>query len=440
VLNHTSDDHEWARQARAGSAYHRALYHVFPDRTMPDAYERTLPEVFPELAPGSFTFVADLEGWAWTTFHDYQWDLCWANPDVFLEMVDVVLHLVDLGVDVLRLDAVAFTWKRLGTSCQNQPEAHLIAGALRSVLQLAAPWVVLLAEAIVGPDDLLAYLDECDLAYNNQLMVMSWSMVAERRAELATAALSRLGTPPPTAGWLTYVRCHDDIGWAIDDADAAGVGLSGPAHRAFLAAFYRGDFPGSFARGTPFSSNPANGDERTCGMTSTLSGVGVGDPLGLRRFLLLYAIAFGYGGIPLVWMGDEVALGDGPPAEDTRWRQRPPMDWAAAGRRGDPGTVEGRAWSGIRTLVEARRGCAALHGSWATRPVPSGQPSVFCWQRERDGQVALVGVANVGEGAVEVDDRLLDRLGEGAVDLLAPGAGAPLRTLAPLQVRWCVPG
>ncbi|MFZ6003475.1 MAG: alpha-amylase family glycosyl hydrolase [Actinomycetota bacterium] len=453
VLNHTSDDHEWARKARAGSAYHRALYHVFEDRTLPDRYERTLPHVFPELAPGNFTFVPELDGWVWTTFHDYQWDLDWSNPDVLLEMVDVVLHLAELGVDMVRLDAIAFTWKRLGTDCQNQPEAHLVAAALRAVLRLAAPGVVTLAEAIVGPDHLLAYLDECDLAYHNQLMVMGWSMLAERNASLATAALKRLDPAPPHAAWLTYVRCHDDIGWAVDDVDAAAVGLSGSAHRAFLTAFYRGDFPGSFARGTPFSNAP-DGDERTCGMTSTLTGLAAADAtdatdaadsdLALRRYLLLYALAFGYGGIPLIWMGDELALGDGPAGADTRWLQRPAMDWAAAERRHDPSTREGAVWAGLRRLVSARRACPALHAAASVRPVDVGEPAVFAWLRQHEEHGTLLGLANVGEQEVHVDPVVLDLLGTPhGIDLLAPADEAPdtpLTTLAPLQVRWCVPG
>lgn len=451
VLNHTSDDHEWARKARAGSAYHRALYHVFEDRTLPDQYERTLPHVFPELAPGNFTFVPELDGWVWTTFHGYQWDLDWANPDVLLEMVDVVLHLAALGVDMVRLDAIAFTWKRLGTDCQNQPEAHLVAAALRAVLRLAAPGVVTLAEAIVGPNHLLAYLDECDLAYHNQLMVMGWSMLAERKATLATAALQRLDAAPAHAAWLTYVRCHDDIGWAVDDVDAAAVGLSGASHRAFLRAFYRGDFPGSFARGTPFSNAP-DGDERTCGMTSTLTGLatpmsdrddGSDDAMALRRYLLLYALAFGYGGIPLIWMGDELALGDGPSGADTRWRQRPAMDWAAAARRHDPATREGAVWAGLRRLVDARRTCSALHAAASVRPVDVGEPVVFAWLRHHDEHGTLLGLANVSEQEVRVAPVVFDLLGTAhAVDLLDPGARgavAALSTLAPLQVRWCVP-
>ncbi|MFM2077094.1 MAG: Amylosucrase, partial [Actinomycetota bacterium] len=267
VMNHTASDHEWAERARAGSDAHRRYYLVFPDRDEPDRYEAGLPEVFPEIAPGNFTWDDQLRGWVWTTFHDYQWDLNYANPDVLVEMLQIMIHLANSGVDVLRLDAVAFTWKRLGTNCQNQPEAHLIAQVYRALMAIAAPAVLLKAEAIVAPADLLPYLGvhrlerpECHLAYHNQLMVMLWSSLAAGDAALAAVAMQALPPTPASAGWVNYVRCHDDIGWAVSDDDAAAVGLNGPAHREFLARFYRGDFWQSFADGVAFSSNPDIGD------------------------------------------------------------------------------------------------------------------------------------------------------------------------------------
>ena len=226
VLNHTAREHDWARRALAGEPGYREMYLTYPDRTEPDRYERTLPEVFPDRAPGSFTQVPGL-GWVWTTFHDYQWDLNWANPATFAAMLGIMLALANRGVDVLRLDAVPYLWKRVGTNCQNQPEAHRIVQAFRALTRLAAPGLVLKAEAIVAPEMLAQYLGahdrfrpECDLAYDNQLMVMLWSSLATRDVRLAEAALSRRRPAPAPASWVTYVRCHDDIGWAVSDADA----------------------------------------------------------------------------------------------------------------------------------------------------------------------------------------------------------------------------
>jgi amylosucrase len=458
VMNHTSSDHEWAVRARRGSAYYQGLYLTFPDRTLPDAYEATLPEVFPTMSPGNFTWADEMQAWVWTTFRDFQWDLNWANPDVLVEMTDVLLYLANLGVDIIRLDAVAFTWKRLGTNCQNQPEAHLIAQALRAALGMAAPASILLAEAIVGPDELVPYLGsherqrrECQLAYHNQLMVQGWSMLASRDTRLASAALARLPQSPRGTTWLTYVRCHDDIGWAISDQDAASVGLDGRAHRQFLAEFYRGDFPMSFGRGVPFSSNPQTGDERTCGMASTLSGVAAGlaaaDPVqvdqGIARLLLLYALAFGFGGAPMIYMGDELALGDddtgpvGPvPAGDSRWRHRPEMDEARMADRGDPQTVAGAVWAGMRRLVSARKACRSLHGDGTVEVVSSGDRRVFAWARRHPRYGPMLGLANVSETALDVPADVLGALDLRPItDLLDPHATDLLR-LGPLAVRW----
>ncbi len=465
VMNHTSADHEWARRARAGDPRCRAFYRIYPDRTEPDAFEATLPEVFPQTAPGNFTWDDELAGWVWTTFHDYQWDLNYENPEVFVELLDAMLDLVNCGVDVLRLDAVAFTWKRLGTDSQNQPEAHLIAQAFRALLNMAAPGALLLAEAIVGPDQLVPYLGrhelerrECHLAYNNQLMVLGWSAVAERRVSLTHQALGRMGVAPADTTWLTYVRCHDDIGWAVTDEDAGQVGLSGAGHRAFLSEFYRGEFPGSFGRGASFASNDKTGDERSCGMTAALCGITAalrsGDAGhledGLRRLQLLYGLAFGYGGIPMIYMGDEVALGDDLSyldqphlAHDSRWRHRPTMDWAAAARRHEAGSLEHRVFAGLQRLGAARAACAPLHGAGVSTPLWVGTDRVLGWVRRHPRHGFLVGLANVHEQVATVELALVQRSGlVDPVDLLADSAGplasSGLIAVAPLSCRWLV--
>ncbi len=237
VLNHVAREHDWAVRARAGgpeSSTYRDYFHVFPDRDLPDQYERTLPEVFPDFAPGSFTFDDDLDGWVWTTFNEWQWDLNWANPAVLAEFAEIILWLANLGVEVFRLDAIAFLWKRMGTSCQNQPEVHALTQALHALTRMAAPAVAFKAEAIVGPRDLVQYLGTgrhagrvSDLAYHNSLMVQTWSMLATGNTILARHALGALPATPSTGTWITYTRCHDDIGWAIDDSDAHAAGVTG---------------------------------------------------------------------------------------------------------------------------------------------------------------------------------------------------------------------
>jgi amylosucrase len=280
VCNHTAKEHEWARRAAAGDPAYQAYYLMYPDRTQPDAFERTLPEVFPDFAPGNFTWYGDFNRWVWTTFNEYQWDLNYGNPAVLAEMLDIILFLANQGVEVLRLDAVAFMWKRLGTDSQNQPEAHAILQAWRALSRIAAPGLLLKAEAIVSPPKLIPYLGrgeatnkECELAYHNVFMVLLWSALAEGRVALLTRALQNMPPIPSGAAWITYVRCHDDIGWAVTDEDAAEVGLSGSGHRAFLSDFYSGRFAGSFARGATFQFNPKTNDRRISGSCASLAGL-----------------------------------------------------------------------------------------------------------------------------------------------------------------------
>ncbi len=417
VLNHTADTHEWAERAKAGDETCRGYYLVFPDRTLPDAYEQTLPEVFPDMAPGSFSWVPELDAWVWTTFYQYQWDLNWANPDVFRVMLDTLLSLVNRGVDVVRLDAVPFTWKRMGTNCQNQPEAHVLLQAMRALVRVAASGVIFKAEAIVAPEHLVQYLGahdrfrpECDLAYHNQLMVQLWSSLAARDGLLATAALSRLRSPPTPSDWVTYVRNHDDIGWAISDEDAHAVGWDGHAHQRFLRDYFHGTFPGSWARGAAFQENPTTGDARTSGTTASLCGIDVDPWLAVRRLLLLYSVVYSYGGIPLIYMGDEIALpnneswaADPEHADDNRWLHRPMMDWTAAERRHDPMSVEGRAFAGLRALGAARRGQLALRGGGETTLLWTDRPHVLAYRRRNARSGILVALANFSDdsGAVE---------------------------------------
>src|SRR3954447_6857140 len=463
VLNHTAREHEWARAAMTGDARKLAYYRTFADRAEPDAYEVTLPEVFPDTAPGSFTRVPELERWVWTTFNDYQWDLDWSNPEVFVAMAGVILDLAAAGVDVLRLDAVPFLWKRRGTDCQNQPEVHDLLQALRSVVRIAAPGVAFKAEAIVSPHQLVAYLGvgrhegkECDLAYHNVLMVLLWSALASRRVALMTHTLRAMPRVPPLSGWVTYVRCHDDIGWAIADDDAAAVGEDGYLHRRFLADFYAGDFPGSFARGARFQPDPRTGDARTSGMAAALTGLEHARTAGdeapgaraIRRVLLLYAMAFCRGGLPLIYMGDELGLGnddgyrdDPARADDNRWMHRPPMDWDAAARRHDPATVEGRLFGGLRRLVAARRATRAVHAQGASEPVWTGNDHVFGLVREHAGERLLVLASFTPEPQAVGPAVARDRGFAIADDAAAPD-GRPLRVegdfvvLAPYQHLW----
>ncbi|MCZ7671409.1 MAG: alpha-amylase family glycosyl hydrolase [Chloroflexi bacterium] len=359
VCNHTAKEHAWAQQALAGDPDYQAYYHMFPDRTLPDQYEETVREIFPDFKSGNFTHYPAIDKWVWTTFNEFQWDLNYANPAVFGEMLDIMLYLANQGVEILRLDAVAFMWKRIGTDCENQPEAHAILQAFRALSRIAAPGLLLKAEAIVPPPQLVPYLGrgeaankECEVAYHNVFMVMLWSSLAERKVALMTHALQQIPAIPSRTSWLTYVRCHDDIGWAVTEENAAAVGLNGYLHRTFLSDFYNGRFPNSFARGATFQFNPRTNDRRISGSCASLAGLEIAlergsapeIDLALRRITLLHSMILAFGGIPLLYMGDEIGLLNDHSylqepnlAGDNRWLHRPRMDWKLAAERGAGG-------------------------------------------------------------------------------------------------------
>ena len=405
VLNHVAMEHEWAVKAQSGDVKYQRYFHMYPDRTMPDRLEETLPEVFPDFAPGNFTWDHASQTWVWTTFNTWQWDLNWSNPAVLLEFVDVILHLANKGIDVFRLDAIAFIWKRLGTNCQNLPEVHSLTQILRAAARIVCPAVIFKAEAIVAPNDLIAYLGQnehhglvSDTAYHNSLMVQIWSSLASRDTRLMAHALRSFPPKPSNTAWNTYLRCHDDIGWAISDDDAHAVGLDGAAHRKFLSDYYSGDFPGTHAKGLVFQENTRTGDRRISGSGASLAGLEValhsGDAratqLSIKRLLLGHAIALGYGGIPLLYMGDELAaindydFTNAPEhAADNRWVHRPMMDWAVANA-----AIKGRAaphvqqmFDGLKTLIAARQRTPQLHALRDTVILESPNAQVFAYER-----------------------------------------------------------
>jgi amylosucrase len=449
VLNHTAKEHEWAQKARRGEGRYRDYYLMFVDDTLPKAYEATLVEIFPEHAPGSFTHYDDIERWVWTTFNEHQWDLNWANPKVFLEMVKVMLFLANKGVDVLRFDAVAFMWKRMGTRCQSEPEVHMLLHALRAANRIAAPGVIHLEEAIVGPAEMLPYLGrgehdgkEGNLAYHNSLMVQFWSALAARDTRLMSHVLStHFPTRLTNATYATYLRCHDDIGWAVTDEDAAAVGVGGFSHRAFLSDFYEGVFPDSFSRGALFQYNPATGDKRISGALASLAGLekalDEGDSAGIDRavdrILMGHALIASFGGIPLIYMGDEIALtndysyeSDRDHAHDSRWIHRPAMDWSRVRRLPDGGrSPEGRIFEGVRSILARRAAVAAFHGAVPTEVLDTGNPALFAFAR-RAPTGAIICVFNFTETWQSLPESWLRA--EGATQMREHLSDAPILT------------
>ena len=382
VVNHTSNEHEWAQKARAGEEKYQNYYYTFANREVPDMFEETMPEIFPETSPGNFTWDEQMGKWVMTVFNDYQWDLNYTNPTVFIEMVDVILFWANRGADIVRLDAVAFLWKKIGTTCQNQREAHLILQLMKDCCQVTAPGVLFIAEAIVAPSEITKYFGEdaviakeCEIAYNATFMALLWDAVATKNAKLLNQGILSLPTKLDRATWLNYVRCHDDIGLGFDDADIVRAGYEPRAHRLFLLDYYTGNYSDSEARGLPFGRNTKNGDARISGSLASLVGLEVAlekqDDYAIDRaikhILLLHGMILSFGGIPLIYYGDEIGtlndctfMEDERKAGDTRWVHRPRIDWEKAEQRLKRGTVEQRIFDGLKKLIEVRKSIPAF--------------------------------------------------------------------------------
>ncbi len=427
VVNHTSDQHQWAQLARQGNKQYQDYYYVFPDRDIPDQYEETLPEIFPETSPGNFTWDEAMEKWVMTVFNDYQWDLNYANPAVVIEMIDIILFWANKGADILRLDAVAFLWKKLGSTSQNEREAHLLLQLLKDCCQVTAPGVLFIAEAIVAPSEIAKYFGEdainakeCEIAYNATLMALLWDAVATKNAALLTQGIKNLPVKLPRATWLNYVRCHDDIGLGFDDADVVQVGYDPVQHRRFLVDYFTGRFYGSPARGLPFGENPKTGDMRISGSLASLVGLESalenGDEAAMeaavRSIVLLHSVIFSFGGIPLLYYGDAIGmlnsklyLEDPSKRNDSRWAHRSSFDWDKAERRFQTNSVEHQIFFPLKKLIALRKEIAPF-GDFDNRQLISCEnPHLFVFSRvDSHRSVLVVSNFNMGPQSLQISD------------------------------------
>lgn len=377
VLNHTSNEHEWAQQARAGNKTFQDFYYIFDTRNMPDMFEQNMLEIFPETAPGNFTWDEDMGRWVMTVFNEYQWDLNFSNPAVLIEILDIILFWANQGVDILRLDAVAFLWKKMGSTCQNEREAHLILQLLKDCCQVTCPGTLFIAEAIVAPVEVIKYFGEdaviakeCEIAYNATYMALMWDAIATKNANLLNQGIKSLPSKLEGATWLNYIRCHDDIGLGFDDNDIALAGYEPATHRKFIVDYFMGKFEGSTARGVPFGQNDKTGDVRIAGSLASLAGlqhaVEMGDEAAIdnaiKTILLLHGLIFSFGGIPLLYYGDEIGtfndndyLTHPDKQGDSRWVHRPTIDWDKAAQRNIAGTVEFKLFSAMKSMIAVRK-------------------------------------------------------------------------------------
>jgi amylosucrase len=382
VVNHTSDQHVWAVEARKGNPYYQDYYYVFNDRHIPDLYEETMPEIFPENAPGNFTWNVEMGKWVMTVFNDYQWDLNYQNPAVMIEMMDIILFWANHGADIIRLDAVAFLWKKIGTTCQNEHEAHLILQLMKDCCQVAAPGVLFIAEAIVAPVEVIKYFGEdainakeCEIAYNATLMALLWEALATKKTSLFYKAITNIPDKLERTTWLNYARCHDDIGLGFDDNDIRAAGYDPVLHRQFLMDYYTGKYALSTAKGIAFGTNKKNGDARIAGSLASLAGletaIEIADEVAIHNsiqsILMLHGLIMSFGGIPLIYYGDALGtlndhsyLDDAHKKDDSRWIHRPSMDWQKSFMRHNRLSIEAQIFNGIKAMIAVRKATLAF--------------------------------------------------------------------------------
>lgn len=464
ILNHVADTHPWAQAAINGDPKAMAFFHTFPDRQQPEIFERTLKQVFPHAAPGNFSYSSSLQRWVWATFYPYQWDLNYANPEVFSAMAAALLHLANQGIEAFRLDSTAYLWKRAGSDCMNQPEAHWILQAMRCIVDIAAPGVLLKAEAIVPTRELPAYLGggdvaahECHLAYHSTLMAAAWVALTEQKVDMVRKVMRATPALPAGTSWLTYVRCHDDIGWNVLRPEAELDNDDGASRLARASRFLSGE-EGSYARGKAFQTTDGAAVHGTNGMASALTGFSSASTaaeldIAKRRLLLLYGLAFCFGGMPLIYMGDELAqdndgayLDDPARADDSRWLQRPFLDPDAFAARHDAGGTAGSVYRAVCFLLQRRRCLPELAATSARTLLESGNEAVLAFARgEFSAPTAnsgcLIYLANFSEQNIRVDLAKMTGIGapNGWQDLLSQDSMQDIAHLEPWSQMWLKP-
>ena len=428
VMNHTSEDHEWAKAARAGDPVARARYFFYKNWDVPNEFEKTVPQVFPTTAPGNFTYLPDCDQIVMTSFYPYQWDLNYANPMVFNDMTENLLYLTNRGMDVIRLDAIPYIWKELGTDCRNLPKVHTLARMLRMACEIVCPGVLLLGEVVMEPAKVAPYFGtrekpECHLLYNVTTMCSTWNCLATRDVRLLRRQLEQLSALPREYSFQNYLRCHDDIGWGLDYPWLQQFGLEEVAHKKYLNDWFTGKWPGSWSRGELYNDDPRLGDARLCGTTASLCGMECDEELGFRADRMLHAWMLTQSGIPVLYSGDEIAQlndysyhDDPDKREDSRYLHRGRFDWALAEKRKDPKTIQGRTFAMLRQLEQIRAREPIFRADAAFYGFDTGSDHVLGVIREREGQ-RLTALFNFSE-----EPQIL-RLGLNATDLLT---GKPL--------------
>ncbi|MBR9855348.1 MAG: alpha amylase [Algicola sp.] len=432
VVNHTSNEFSWAKKAIKGDKKYQNYYYTFEDYTIPEEFEKTLPEVFPETAPGNFTYIPEMKRWVMTVFNNYQWDLNYTNPEVFLEMLINLVKLADLGVDVVRFDALAFLWKKIGTISQNLPEAHNLIALFRMCLQVVAPGTILLAEAIVAPTDIIKYFgegekrgNECEIAYNASLMALLWNSIATKKTQLLYKSLTSVPQKPKDCTWINYIRCHDDIGLGYENQLIQELGLNPEMHRKFLLDYYCQRLDWSPATGMLFMYNPKTGDGRITGSAASLLGLekaiaSTNEKLieeSVAKIIMLHGIALAFGGIPLIYAGDEIGtlndysfLNDTTKKGDNRWVNRPMQDWKTISKLDDRALSQSKIFGTLQKLIKLRKENPVFADLNNVGLYHTGNDHILSFERTCKNERLLV-ICNFDESPQVIDSGWIKKIG-----------------------------
>ncbi|MEO1484459.1 MAG: amylosucrase [Bacteroidota bacterium] len=467
VVNHTSDEYPWAKKALKGEKKYQDYYYMYADDTIPKEFEKSLPEVFPETSPGNFTYQSEIDRWVMTVFNHYQWDLNYTNPEVFLEMLSNLMDMVNLGVDFVRFDALAFLWKKMGTISQNLPEAHELVQLFRMCLQVVAPGTILLAEAIVAPREILKYFgeghmqgNECEVAYNASLMALLWNSIATKKTLLLQKTLERIPDKPKECTWLNYVRCHDDIGLGYDDRLIEEIGWNPFMHRKFLLDYYCQRLQWSPATGLLFMYNPKTGDGRITGSAASLLGLEKAlkekhlpkIQTAIAKITLLHGIIMAYGGIPMLYAGDEIAtlndysfLKEADKKEDGRWVNRPKQNWTVLEEPRNKKNPQITVFENLKALIALRKKHPVFADSYPRVLHYSGNHHLLVFERADDEGTGILVLANFDEVPQAVEAGWMTKLGylkQGKAKDLVSGKSfamsSGLLELEPYQLMWLV--
>lgn len=375
VMNHTSEEHEWAKRARAGEGEYMSRYFFYDNGDIPARYEETVPQVFPTTAPGNFTWLPEIGHYVLTTFYPYQWDLNYRNPRVFNEMMYNFLFLANQGMDIIRIDAVPYIWKELGTSCRNLKEVHTIVRMMRMIAEIVCPSVILLGEVVMEPEKVVPYFGtvekpECHMLYNVTTMATTWNSIATRDIRLLKKQMDIVSRLPKQYTFLNYLRCHDDIGWGLDFDTMKQWGMEEPSHKRYLNDYFTGKIAGSISRGELYNDDPVTQDARFCGTTASMCGIesagfeGNAEKMqtAIQEDLMLHAYMLTQSGIPMLYSGDELGQvndysykDDAEKASDSRYLHRGAFLWELADKRKDFSTVQGQLFQMLNRLEQIRR-------------------------------------------------------------------------------------